>query len=278
MLGERIDFTVTTPAARHLFKINPEGQKLEERRKKVFHSITNKLLFTEKRLRPDIETTISFLCRRVTKSDEDDWKKLKRLLAYLKGTIDDYRIMGMDPIEETKMRSWIDASYAVHEDMKSHTGGTTSLGLGTLSNKSSVQKINVKSVCEAELVATSEYLPYNIWLKNFLEKQGYVVKENTIYQDNQSAIRLEKNGRNSCTGNSRHIDIRYFFVKDRVDKKELQIVYCPTEQMLADYFTKPLNGSLFKLYRGVIMGHLTIDKLFKHALKESVGNETLNQS
>ena len=46
----------------------------------------------------------------MTKSDEDDWKKLKRLLAYLKGTIDDYRIMGMDPIEETKMRSWIDAS------------------------------------------------------------------------------------------------------------------------------------------------------------------------
>ena len=136
----------------------------------------------------------------------------------------------------------------------------------------------MKSVCEAELVATSEYLPYNIWLKNFLEKQGYVVKENTIYQDNQSAIRLEKNGRNSCTGNSRHIDIRYFFVKDRVDKKELQIVYCPTEQMLADYFTKPLNGSLFRLYRGVIMGHLTIDELFKHALKESVGNETLNQN
>ena len=122
MLGERINFTVTTPAAKHLFKINPEGQKLEERRKKIFHSITNKLLFTEKRSRPDIETTISFLCRRVTKSDEDDWKKLKRLLAYLKGTIDDYRIMGIDLIEETKIRSWIDASYTVHEDMKSHTG------------------------------------------------------------------------------------------------------------------------------------------------------------
>ena len=79
---------------------------------------------------------------------------------------------------------------------------------------------------------------------------------------------------NLCTGNSRHIDIRYFFVKDRVDKKEMQIVYYPTEQMLADYFTKPLNGSLFRLYRGVIMGHLTIDELFKHALKESVGNQT----
>ena len=120
----------------------------------------------------------------------------------------------------------------------------------------------------------SEYLPYNIWIRNFLIEQGYEVNENTMFQDNQSAIRMEINGRNSCTGNSRHIDIRYFFVKDRVDKKEMQIVYCPTEQILADYFTKPLNGSLFRLYRGVIMGHLSIDKLFKHALKESVRNET----
>ena len=79
--------------------------------------------------------------------------------------MDDYRILGIDKEEETKMMSWIDASYAVHEDMKSHTGGTTSLGLGTLSNKSSAQRLNVKSACEAELVAMSDYIPYNIWLK-----------------------------------------------------------------------------------------------------------------
>ena len=170
MLGETIDFSVCSPAARHLFKVNPNEKKLDEKRKKIFHSITAKLLFVEKRSRPDIETSISFLCKRVTKSDEDDWKKLKRLLAYLKETMDDYRILGIDKEEETKMISWIDASYAVHEDMKSHTGGTTSLGLGTLSNKSSAQKLNVKSACEAELVAMSEYIPYNIWLKNFLEK------------------------------------------------------------------------------------------------------------
>ena len=122
-------------------------------------------------------------------------------------------------------------------------------------------------------MATSEYLPYDIWLKNFLEKQGYEVKENVIYQDNQSTILLEKNGRNSCTGNSRHIDIRYFFVKDRIDNKEMKIVYCPTENMLADYLTKPLGGSLFKLFRDVIMGHASISKLFNHALKERVEND-----
>ena len=76
----------------------------------------------------------------------------------------------MNRNEETKMKSWVDASYAVHEDMRSHTGGTTGLGLGTLSNKSSGQILNTKSVCESELVATSEYLPYNIWLTNFFRK------------------------------------------------------------------------------------------------------------
>ena len=69
MLGETIDYKVTSPAARHLFKVNPDEEKLEERRARIFHSITAKLLFVEKRSRPDIETAISFLCKRVTKSD-----------------------------------------------------------------------------------------------------------------------------------------------------------------------------------------------------------------
>ena len=52
--------------------------------------------------------------------------------------------------------------------------------------------------------------------EEFLESQGYEVKENVIYQDNESEIKMEKNGRNSCNGNSGHVIIRYFFIKDRV--------------------------------------------------------------
>ena len=63
---------------------------------------------------------------------------------------------------------------------------------------------------ESELVVMSEYLPYNIWKRSFLIEQGYKLKENIVYQDNQSTIRMEKNVLNICTGNSRHIDIRYF--------------------------------------------------------------------
>ena len=73
---------------------------------------------------------------------------------------------------------------------------------------------------------------------------------------------MEINGRNSCKGNSRHVDIKYIFVKDPVDKKEICIQYCPTEQMLADFFTKPLQGSLFNLFWDVIMGYQPITDLY----------------
>ena len=101
----------------------------------------------------------------------------------------------------------------------SQTGGCMSMGTGTIHYRSSKQKLDTESSTEAELVGVSDYLPYNIWLKNFMSGQGYDLKINTIYQDNQSAMEMEINGRNSFTGNSRHIDIQYFFTKDRIGKR-----------------------------------------------------------
>ena len=94
-----------------------------------------------------------------------------------------------------------------------------------------------------------------------MEEQGYQIKENILYQDNKSAILMEINGRNSCTGNSRHINIRYFWVKDRVDKGKIKIRYLPTHLMLADFFTKPLMGKLFETMREYIMGWKPIEDL-----------------
>ena len=80
-----------------------------------------------------------------------------------------------------------------------------------------IQKLNTKSSTESEVVGFSDYLPHNIQVKIFLQYQGYHIKNNVLYQDNQSAIRMKKNGRNSCTGNSRHIDIRYYSLYDNLD-------------------------------------------------------------
>jgi len=80
--------------------------------------------------------------------------------------------------------------------------------------KSTKQKLNTKSSTKAEVVGSSDYLPNVIWAKMFLAEQGYELPDNVIYQDYQSAICLEKNRRASCGQKSRHIDIRYFFMKD----------------------------------------------------------------
>ena len=274
--GEKLMGRVTSPSARHLMTVNDDAKKLVGKQKDVFHSVTAKLLFIEKRARPDIEPTIAYLCTRVDKSDEDDWKKLRRVLTWLNNTILDNRIIGCDNLES--LFTWIDAAFAVHQNMRSQTGGAMSFGWGTLHARSSKQKLNTKSSTEAELVGLSEYIPYNIWLVNFLKEQGYVMKHNVVYQDNQSAIRMARNGRNSCTGNSRHIDIRYFFVKDRLDKGEFEIQYCPTYMLLADFFTKSLQGKAFKVYRDVLMGYKhisTLSLLTPSSIKERVG-KTVN--
>ena len=81
------------------------------------------------------------------------------------------------------------------------------------------QKFNTKSTTESELVNTSEYVPFNIWIVMFYEAQGYDITKNVLFQDIESEIKMQNNGRDSCTWNSRHINIRHFFVKDIVDKE-----------------------------------------------------------
>ena len=257
--GEDVSKTAATPAKKDLFDITDDSPRLSKEKSDRFHSIVAKLLYVAKRGRIDIQLVIAFLCTRVSCSTEEDWNKLKRVMQFLNRTLNDTMIIGADCL--TMLKTWVDASYGVHPDMKSHTGGVMSLGRGVIMSKSSKQKLNTKSSTEAELVGASDYLPSTIWAKMFLAEQGYEVQENFFYQDNQSAMKLEQNGRASCGQKSRHIDIRYFFMKDRIQTENITIVYCPTEQMLADFFTKPLQGSLFERFRKVLMGHAHIDSL-----------------
>jgi hypothetical protein len=115
--------------------------------------------------------------------------------------------------------------------------------------KSTKKKLNTKSSTEAEVVGASDYLPNTTWVKMFLEAQGYKMQENFFEQDNESTIKLETNGRSSAGPKSRHINIQYFYIKDLTKELEIKIQHCPTLRMLADFFTKPLEGSLFIKFR-----------------------------
>ena len=127
--------------------------------------------------------------------------------------------------------------------------------------KSTKQKLNTKSSTEAEFVGASDYLPNTVWVKSFLEAQGYTIKSNVLGQDNESAIKLERNGRTSAGPKSRHIDIRYFWIKDRLKAGAITVEHCPTLEMLANFFTKPLQGHLFRKFRDVLLGASHVNTL-----------------
>ena len=173
------------------------------------------------------------------------------MMKFLKRTKDDVLTLSANNLSVTKW--YADASFAVHPDMKSHTGITMTMGEGAVMSSSRKQKLNTRSSTEAELVACDDAMTQVLWTKHFLEAQGY--KNNTkLMQDNTSTILLEKNGKASSSKRTRHINIRYFFIKDQIDKGIIQVEYCPTNQMDADYMSKATQGELFTIMRSKIMG------------------------
>ena len=199
-----------TPAPKHLFQVNPDCQKLPTEKATMFHHNAAKLLFLCKRARPDVQPATAFLCTRVKCPDTDDYKKLTRVMRYLRAT----RAMPLTleaGADINIIKWWVDASYAVHPDMRSHTGAMMTLGRGAMYAMSNRQKLNVKSSTEGELVGVADAMAQIVWTRHFLEAQGYPIKDSVVYQDNQSAMLLEKNGRASSSKRTRHINIRYFF-------------------------------------------------------------------
>ena len=85
-----------TAATEHLFTVNEDGTKLSDMNATVFHHMTAKLLFLSKRARPDLQLSVTFLCTRVKDPDTDDWKKLTRVMKYLRATIGLPLILGID--------------------------------------------------------------------------------------------------------------------------------------------------------------------------------------
>jgi hypothetical protein len=245
-----------TPAPDNLFVVNEDCEKLSEAVSADFHTIVAKTLYVTKRARPDTCLAIAFLTTRVRAPDTDDWEKLCHLMEYLRGDRDRPLVLGAD--NDGLLMWYVDASFAVHPNMRGHTGGGLTMGRGFPISVSTKQKLNTRSSTESELVGVDDMMPIICWTHYFLLSQGYgiIVIENLLLQDNKSSILLEQNGRASSGKRTRHINIRYFFITDRVNMKEISIDWCPTKEMVADFMTKPLQGSLFKKLRDYIMGRV----------------------
>jgi hypothetical protein len=148
---------------------------------------------------------------------------------------------------------YLDALFAVHNDMQSQTGAIMTLGKGVAQVVLTKQKTTTRSSTEAELISFDDIASKVLWTKLFLNEQGYQDKDNIVYRDNQAAMKLEMNDKTSSGKRTRHIDIKYFFTNDLINWKEIKIEFYPTTEMLGDYMTKPLVGMKFNEFRKKIM-------------------------
>ena len=250
---EEIKHHSPTPHADHLFKVRDEADAkyLPEEQARAFHHAVAQLLFLACCARRDIQTAVSFLTTRVRAPDEDDWGKVRRVLQYLKGTL--YLKLRLTAESLVSALWFIDGSDGVHWDCKGQTGAGMTLGKGALISFSRKHKTNTRSSTESEIVSVDDAITTVLWSLYFIQAQGYDMVHATIYQDNKSAILLEKNGKMSSSKRTKHIKKKYFFVTDKVEQGEVQVEHMPTDKMWIDVNTKPKMGRGYRVDRSMIM-------------------------
>jgi hypothetical protein len=236
--------TKTSAAPDSLFKFNESCAKLAQNKAVEFHNLVAKTLYATKRARPDTCTAIEFLTTIVREPNKDDWTKLVHLMRYIRGTRTMPLILSANGSGILKW--WVDASFAVHPNIHGHSRVGLSLGRVFPIVSSTKQKMNIISSTEKEIVGADNFMPAICWTRYFRKAQGYGVKDNVLFQDKKSSILLEKNEKASSSKRTKHINIRYLFITDRVVKKEVSVVWCPTGDTIGYYSTKPLQGALFR--------------------------------
>jgi len=167
----------------------------------------------------DIQDAVAFLSLRVQNPDFDDYKKLTRTMRYFRATTELGLTLQADNLKSINW--WVDESFAVHPNMRSQTGVVLYLGGVAIYGSSTKKKLNTRSSTEADLVNVHEALLQVLWTRQFWSVQGFGDPDYVIYQDNQSAMLLEKHDRGLSGKRTRHIDVQYYFVKDHIACKDL---------------------------------------------------------
>ena len=186
------------------------------------------------------------------------WTAVKRIMRYLKGT-SSLGLMYHANEEDSCLTGYSDADWAGDiDDRKSTSGYIFEFAGGAISWRSKKQTCVALSTAEAEYMALANACQEAIWLKRMFESLMNTKRDTPvrIYEDNQSAICMSKNPQ--CHGRAKHINIKFHFVREQVNNEKIELVYCPTDLMKADMFTKNLNGPKFKELRSLI-GMVEID-------------------
>lgn len=200
--------------------------------------------------RPDIVLVVSLISRYMECPTELHLQAAKRVLRYLKGTIElglFYKKGG-----NKDLIAYTDSDYAGdRDDRKSTSGYLFMLSSGAVSWSSKKQRVVTLSTTEAEFIAAASCTCQAVWLSRILEEHGHVQCEaTTVYCDNTSSIKLSKNL--VMHGRSQHIDVRFHFLRDLTRDGVVKMVHCHTQEQVADIMTKPLKLDVFLKMRSLM--------------------------
>jgi hypothetical protein len=240
-----------TPATVTLYDIG-DSQLLSYEQRVKYHSDTAKLLYLAKRIKPDILFALSYLTTRVKEPTVNDQEKLDRVIRYIRYSKNIPLRFAFDPqaTQDLVYETFIDSSHGIHSDMRGHSGVCVTFGGGCILGKSTKHKINSKSSAESELIALSDHAGIAIHGQRFLKSLG-IESKCEIYQDNTSTKHMISSV--NVNDKSKHIKIRYYWLKERVRDGDVSIKYIPTKEMLADLMTKALQGEQFIVLRDRVM-------------------------
>ena len=200
--------------------------------------------------RPDLAFVVSLISRFMERPTELHQQVVKRVLRYIKGTTE----LGISYQrgEEEKLAAYTDSNYAGDtEDRKSTSGYAFLLSSGAVAWSSKKQPVVTLSTTEAEFIAAASCACQSIWMRRILDVLGLEQSKCTdIFCDNSSTIKLSKNP--VMHGRSKHIDVRFHFLRDLTMDGIVKLEYCGSKDQLADIMTKPLTLEVFTRLRELL--------------------------
>lgn len=229
--------SVSTPMALNV-KLQKSENKLLDNNVYKYRELLGSLMYLSVCTRPDITYACSQLSQFNHDFGNEHWLAAKRVLRYLAGTLN-YSLC-FNRTGNLNITAFADADWANNLlDRKSYSGYVIRMGANTINWESRKQKCVALSSTEAEYLAISDVCKDLSFFKNFLEEIVNVQGKIVLYNDNQSAIKLLL-AKEYCHKKTKHIDLRYHYVKDLVQKDFVNIEYLSTQEMIADVLTKPL--------------------------------------
>ena len=238
---------VTTPAepGRKFMKLAEDEIPVDVQ---LYQQIIGSLTYAATATRPDIAAAVNMLSKFMTRPGKDHMEGAKRILRYIKGTID-YGLSYNASDSDCILIGYSDSDWAGDVETRHSTSGYVFKVYGnTVSWRSKKQNTVAKSTTEAEYVALSHATQEAIWLRRLLKDIREILDNaSTIFEDNCGAIELSKNPR--FHERTKHIDVSYHFVREQVKLNNIIVKYCPTQEMLADVMTKGLAKDTFQKFR-----------------------------